>query len=375
MINKHLKSLLADNKRVIIPDFGGFVVKRSAAGDIISFNSFLKFNDDLLADLFVEKEGVDKNQALKEIQSFVKLMNESLDSQGKYEIEGVGFLVKDKKGNIRFVDEIDEVVASVLPAEKEELQKEDVQQSKEDSVNDIEPEDITEEIVEDEALSVKEDAEKAAIEKKKKSRIWIVIIVILIAIGAWVISHHAFKHSDVAVNTELVEGASSSDGVSSQIAEQHNKLIEKKADERMNKELSSANKGFVARLVAFFKGLFSKTEIVESPKVEVKGMSDVSTVMLANQIDTISGILVVADKDISTKGNERYYVIVGSFSERVNANKFNRALVEDEYASEVFDRYNGFTAVSMGAYPSLDIALKVCGEELRKTPDSWILVK
>ena len=119
MIDKYLKSLLADNKRVIIPDFGGFVVKRSAAGDIISFNSFLKFNDDLLANLIVDKEKVTKDQALKNIKVLVGQINTSLDTEGKFEIEEVGFLIKDKKGNVRFVDEIDDVVASMLPSIEE----------------------------------------------------------------------------------------------------------------------------------------------------------------------------------------------------------------------------------------------------------------
>ena len=380
MINKYLKLLLADNKRVIIPDFGGFVVKRSAAGDIISFNSFLKFNDDLLANLIVEKEGLAKTQALKQIKEVVKEINTSLDEKGKFEIAEVGFLIKDKKGNIRFVDQIDEVVASVLPVGKE---PKDETQQLEEVVSAEKEEDTSVTLVEENDIQNNEEDENPVpvtpeveiIEEKKNRKFWIIFIVLLIAIGAWSISHYVFGEHDEKQTTELLDQSDTNVSVVDQLSQQHNSIIEKKANDQMNVKVSSNKKGFIARIVDFFKNLFSKNEKSVVTESAINEVSAENFVMQANQVDTIRGFIVVADKDISAKGKERYNVIIGSFSDSNNADKYNVELKEDGFASHVFDRYNGFKAVSMGAYPSLDIALKVCEQESYNTPEVWVLVK
>jgi hypothetical protein len=341
----------------------------------------LKINDDLLANLIVEKEGLEKTQALKQIKEVVKEMNTSLDEKGKFEIAEVGFLIKDKKGNIRFVDQIDEVVASRLPVEKEP--KEKIQQS-EEVVNDTEEEDTSATVVEKEVIQDNEEEENPApatpgeeiIEEKKNRKFWIIIsIVLLIALGAWAVSYYVFGEHNDKQATELVEQSNTTVSVVDKLSDQHNSIIEKKANDQMNVKLSSNKKGFIARIVDFFKNLFSKKEKTVVPDGAINEEPTEIFVMQANQVDTIRGIIVVADKDISVKGNERYNVIIGSFSESNNADKYNVELKEDGFASQVFDRYNGFKAVSLGAYPSLDIALKVCGEESGNTPEVWILVK
>lgn len=370
MISKYLKTLLADHKRVIIPDFGGFVVKRSAAGDIISFNSFLKFNDDLLANLIVEREGVEKSQALKQLKAFVKEINTSLDDSGKFEILDVGFLIKDKKGNVRFVDAIDDVVASVLPTEKD---NEKTQQSEEVPVN------VKEEAKENTPKNKEEVplvGTKGQDKEKKKATPWIIIAVIIIAIGAWAIVQNAVKNEASRATTEQVDSVSTTKSVAGQLADKHNILVEKKANDQINVSVSKDKEGFLKRIISFFKGLFSKSEKpVENDTSEKDTEEPVVYSMQPNQVDTISGILVVADKLISPKGKERYNVIIGSFTEKENAASFNLELIDSGFASEIFDRYNGFEAVSMGSYPSIDIAMKVCGEQLKETPDVWVLVK
>lgn len=368
MINNYLKTLLADNKRVIIPDFGGFVVKRSAAGDIISFNSFLKFNDDLLVSLIAAEEGVDKTQALKQIKDAVVAINTSLDTEGKYTIEEVGFLIKDKKGNIRFVDDVDDVAASVPPPVEQPKQTSETQQV-------LDKETAKEEMMDTVQVEEVSADEEVVTKQKKGGLLWIVLIVIFIAIGAWAISHYAFNKVGATSGIELAEGTDHNDGVGDQLSDKHSKLIEKMADDQMQEKAVSADKSFKEKVIAFFKGLFSKKEKATAPSVIDTAEVVIASVMAANQVDTISGILVVADKLISPKGKERYNVIIGSFTESENAKKYNQELIEDGYASGIFDRYNGFDAVSMGSYPSLDIALKVCGEALSQTPDVWVLVK
>ncbi len=321
MINKYLKTLLAEHKRVIITDFGGFNVKRSATGDVISFNSFLKFNDDLLANAIVEGEGVDKERAIKLIQKAVADINQSLTDEGKYEIEGVGFLMKDKKDNIRFVDEVNESVvveetkeessASVPVVEVLEMENSKAEEDEVVANEIINNENSSEDMKEEKTPPVKEEKKE---EKKRWIVLWIVLVVLVLLLVVWLLFSNKRSKKIVIQDT-------------------------------------------------------TKTETVVKPSVTENYF------MQPNQVDTVSGILVVADRHISPKGKERYSVILGSFLEKENAIQYNKQLRREGNASQVFDRYNGFTAVSLGGYPSLDIALRVCGEQLATTPGVWVLVK
>lgn len=370
MISKYLKVLLANNKRVIIPDFGGFVVKRSSAGDIISFNSFLNFNDDLLATIIVEQEEVDKSQALIKMKAFVIEINSSLDAHGKYEIEEVGYLVKDKKGNVRFVDVIDDVAVTEFP---DENTADDVQQKTDASVSGIEE---VLDLIEDVKDVKKIDSTMGEDNKKKKKRTpWIILAIIIIAITSWTVVQYVSNNGVNEDEIELVSGSDNEQSVGANLFEKHNKIVEKKANDQMNVSVTSEKQGLLRRIVTFFKGLFVKDAEPVSPVIEVEEVKAVEYIMVPFQVDTVSGVFIVADKNIAPKGKERYNVIIGAFTDKENAIKFNQELIEDTYASEIFDRYNGFNAVSMGAYPSLDIALKVCGEQLKETPDVWVLVK
>ncbi len=413
MINKYLKSLLANNKRVIIPDFGGLVVKRSAAGDIISFNSFLKFNDDLLLKTVMKGEKLEKNQAMKLINDFVADLVAVLDKEEKYELEDVGFLVKDKKGNIRFVD-TDDMTTVIAPSEQEEKEgeapketvsdttpKETIEDlpsetNEKESENSEDPEDEeTEknEVSEEEQGEILEETKSETIEepqvmeedtqenKKKNVAIWWVIpVVLLVAVGAWFLTHKDSDEQAQVTQTEMLDSTTDEPNQEkSKLGKKQERLVNQKAEAQMKVTVTGDKKSFWQRIIDFIKGLFAKKGQEETQQIQ--GVENVIKndgfpgVMAPLQVDTVSGIMVVADKYISAKGKERYNVIIGSFSESENAMMFNQTLINNGLASEVFDRYNGFSAVSYGSYPSLDIALRVCGDNIELTPDIWILVK
>jgi len=377
-MNKYLKSLLSDHKRVIIPDFGGFVVKRSATGDIISFNSFLKFNDGLLEAAIMQDEKVDKQHALKLIKDFVNVIISALDKDGKYEIEGLGFLVKDKKGNIRFVDSI--MPSSSVQDQEAAAENSDDKAAKLSASAPLLPKD-TDASAKDDADQKLGETEVSEDDDDKKRRpllLWIIIILLLIAVGAWFFLTKD-KGSAEPVQTEMLDATSSDDGVKAKVEKAHERLVEQKAEEEMSKELIGEKKNFWQRIAAFFKSLFSKKETEVVATVEeadtLEQVTEIAPVMAPLQVDTVSGILVVADQNISERGQERYHVIIGSFTDEGNAKMCNKALIDKGLPSELFDRPNGFQAVSYGSYPSLDIALRVCGETIEQTPDVWILVK
>ena len=324
MVSSYIKTLLVNNKRVILPEFGGFVVKRSASGDIISFNNFLKFNDDILVEAIMKGESLSKEQATKKINEFVVHLTNELENKGEFEIDKIGFLMKDKKGNIRFVTRNENSNKDF----SENTQRQEAAVTNEDEANETITELDSNNTISEQDSNATDDktnnrppvATHTTTNSKDNKKKEIIIIcaviaaIICIAIVGWI-----FK-----------------DNI-----------------------LGKAEKAEVA---------IEKPAPVAKPQPKVYAMQPL-------QVDTISGILVVADKNIATKGKERYNVIVGSFSDTHNAQKLNMSLINYGLDSEIFDRYNGFQAVSYGKYPSVDIALRIAGEQLIQVPDVWILVK
>jgi nucleoid DNA-binding protein len=104
MIDKYIAELLKTNTRVIIPDFGAFMVKATAGSSEkqISFNDFLKYNDGLLVNHIAKTENISKDEALKKVKAFVEDIQKELKSNKPFKVEGLGYLFKDPRGSIKF---------------------------------------------------------------------------------------------------------------------------------------------------------------------------------------------------------------------------------------------------------------------------------
>lgn len=345
MIDKYIKLLLKDNKRVIIPDFGGFVVKRTASGDAISFNGFLKFNDDLLVTAVAQGEKCSKEDAMKSIVKNVEQIGLTLTEAGAYELKGVGFLVRDKKGNVRFMSEL-----------TSEAQNDDSQLKKDEKMSDVAPvvDTKTEPTAETPPLAKSSTAAREStltgVNIWFKHRLFIpavVLLVVVIVVLIWLIG-----------KPEQVDS----------IKQSHEDMVSEMADKKMEGDDTKPKK----RFADFFKRDKSEQDVVVTQDEKVVS---IPPVMQPLSKDVARGITLHADRDIAPKGKERYNVIIGSFQDLENAKELQALLINDGYGAQIFDRYNGWQAVSLGGFPSLDIALRVSGENINEYPDLWILVK
>jgi|GEM_PF-2436556 len=102
MISNYIKELIQNEKRVIIPDLGAFMIQNTPNGKVISFNDFLKFNDGMLVNKIIVNEHFDTTKSKELIKKFVKDVENALKDGGKFPIEGIGYLLKTDRGEIVF---------------------------------------------------------------------------------------------------------------------------------------------------------------------------------------------------------------------------------------------------------------------------------
>jgi nucleoid DNA-binding protein len=113
MIATYIQELLATNNRVIVPNYGAFLVRATSKSKDantleeklkdIYFSPFLKFNDELLEKYIIKKENVTKEQASEKITTFINDIKKELDLEKPFIIEEFGQFVSDKQGKVQFL--------------------------------------------------------------------------------------------------------------------------------------------------------------------------------------------------------------------------------------------------------------------------------
>lgn len=121
-MENNIIALLNTNLRVIIPDFGAFIIRQKEP-KIIVFNEFLRYNDGFLIGYIAKTEGIEKEIAQMRVLNFVEEGTKILDSGKPFIINGLGVLQKDNSGKISFTGEedilpviqLDDAAVSKLP--------------------------------------------------------------------------------------------------------------------------------------------------------------------------------------------------------------------------------------------------------------------
>lgn len=110
----YVGELLYSNDCVIVPEFGGFVTHYAPAkihpvnhtfyppSKNILFNSQLKRDDGLLLDFIAQKQSINYAEAKSITYKFIENINEKLNGGEKVLFKNIGFLFKDIEGNILF---------------------------------------------------------------------------------------------------------------------------------------------------------------------------------------------------------------------------------------------------------------------------------
>ncbi len=102
-MNKIINDLLNSNARVIIPDFGAFIIKQKSPR-LIVFNEFLRYNDGLLIDYLSAKDNISKDVAKLKVTHFVEELNKKLEAGEEIVLEGMGKLIKESSGKLTLTE-------------------------------------------------------------------------------------------------------------------------------------------------------------------------------------------------------------------------------------------------------------------------------
>ncbi len=106
MTSKELTELIRQNTRIILPNFGAFLVKDGGEKGFIpsnvSFSPFLRYNDGMVEVYVAKSRGISKEEASKAVFDFVENIKNELLEKGFYELEGLGFINRDQRGSLTF---------------------------------------------------------------------------------------------------------------------------------------------------------------------------------------------------------------------------------------------------------------------------------
>ena len=103
VIDNYLKELVENNRRVIIPDLGAFLLKENENGTkTIIFSSFLRYNDGFLEESISGKANFKKADVSAAIKKFVNDVKKQLRNKKNYGIDGFGYFYIDEKGAVLF---------------------------------------------------------------------------------------------------------------------------------------------------------------------------------------------------------------------------------------------------------------------------------
>ena len=113
-LDRHIEILLLSNDCVIVPGLGGFMAHHvdarfdEADGSFLpplrtlGFNPRLTMNDSLLVQSYIEAFDISYPEALRRIEAEVEELRQHLESEDRYELNGLGTLRLNNDGNLEF---------------------------------------------------------------------------------------------------------------------------------------------------------------------------------------------------------------------------------------------------------------------------------
>ncbi|MCF8374021.1 MAG: SPOR domain-containing protein [Bacteroidales bacterium] len=408
MKSHYLYDLLRQHSRVIIPNFGAFLLKVKPQSDSdsdlqITFNDFLKFNDGLLIDYVSQTEQIDKYEAEHQVKEYVSKIQNNLINDGVFEVEGLGTIFKDEKGGLKFAKsgsdftqpdvkpDVEKSTSktglSPLIAAQEARAVEPVVEKLEKPAYEIPKKESTDTPIE--KPMVKPLPKKAAPppkppkppkKKKKLLPIWrhiltiaavlLIVLTILYLAGFFDSSENASSISENrSAQTSLVEGnenSGQSQGDADDQAEATQGDQQNQADATSDPSTAQDNAANTEQADNLNRKQTKPDETQASQNIAPsKNVPASKPVAAQSTSQTQSG-----DPDQV----KPFHIIAGSFTDKGNAYNFVLKLRSQGFDSRIVNKHNGFYRVSFNSYTTKAEALSALPTiRNNNNPDAWFL--
>jgi nucleoid DNA-binding protein len=100
-MENYILSLLKENSRVIIPEFGAFIIRQQNPPEI-AFNSLLTFNDGILTEYISHKSGISFLEASARVSDYVEKLKAGLKIHNRLTFNEIGWVWIDESGEKQF---------------------------------------------------------------------------------------------------------------------------------------------------------------------------------------------------------------------------------------------------------------------------------
>ena len=384
MIDKYIAELLKTNTRVIIPDFGAFMVK-STPGDSekqISFNDFLKYNDGLLVNHIAKAENVNKDEALKKVKAFVDDIQKELKANKPFKVGDLGYLFKDPRGSVKFKSG-DEKPAEEKPSEAKPGVAEGAPKPKAEVKLDEKTDKTT--VKKDEPAAKKEPEKKPAAGNAKTLN---------------------EKLSDKKKTVPKTEAKDPKMQVKSGVPDAKKGTpttgtdAKKPMTPKKPKQKNSATGIIVVAAIVVVLGagaflaylnwdtvktwlpesIFGKDEpkevVVDQAalkKEQARKDSLLKVQMIQDSIKQAKEDSIAKVQELKMKNQKKYYLVAGSFKTKKYAEKFVSKLNGEGYSSEIFMERHGFYRVSYNSYVDRQKAFNEYRRMKNQNIQVWVL--
>ncbi len=333
-ISQYIKNLLKTNSRVILKNFGAFDTKHIPAQidketkemkppfKIVVFNPDIKEDAGLLVKHIAEQERISLDNAAEQIDEYVKTIKSKLDAGQAVECKDLGNFKKSADGSYEFsflsdenllldsfglpvvsLTEQDRIIQRPVTVTKETEKKAIETKKPVETKQPVEKEKVRihdekkEHVVKQKPVKEKKVKELSTGDKPKKRRGWLVLLIIILVIGAFLTAVYFFKPDYWAKGYSFTTEKFSI--VKSTVSGWFNK--DKDNFEIINK-IEDKDTNQLSEIITETDTSSQETETVENETETVENETEVNT----NENVVENNTITPPSKD------GRYYIIVGS---------------------------------------------------------------
>jgi cell division septation protein DedD len=385
-MDKFIKLLLETENTVILPGFGAIVVENENTGKLM-FNEYLKFNDGKLDNVIVANSNMDLQEAQNYVAKYVREIQMQIDKGESYDIYQLGKFYKSEDGSIEFdgnklgfseiiqeiagpsptnfseeddkVEEVTEAVESDFVEEEQqtEIEEESITPVNENTENTVgasseliaEKQEIVQEPDLEGTNDVVTESNEAALNEDKKSKqkspkkrkgvlFYVILVLLLLLIGGGVF---------VGLNYEEVRTYMGWNDI------QKPERGEQRENENENENESESGE---------------QSESVSEENE--RGEESVSGEENENENENESREQRPAA--VSQGQGGRFHIIVGSFGDANNANRFVADLKAEGHNASIAGERNGLQLVSVASFNNRQEANNAKSNYQQINASAWV---